>query len=159
MRKRPLHILSLISAVVCVQSLGVVVRSFFRLDGVWAQVRREHGIKAVTLDGRLWLSVEPYPLGYTAYFVDEAAANREFYDWMWGELSGVRWLGIGWGNASSARGDYYTVVLPLWLVPIVTAVLPVRWWVIRRRSGGGRGFSVEVAGESAVGTEGAGDSE
>jgi hypothetical protein len=45
-------------------------------------------------------------------------------------------------NTPSDR-TWKIIVLPLWLLPILTAILPVRWWLIRRRRGG-REFPVEA---------------
>ncbi|HEV2294169.1 MAG TPA: hypothetical protein VGR35_09950 [Tepidisphaeraceae bacterium] len=41
------------------------------------------------------------------------------------------------------------MILPLWRLPLLTAIGPVRWWRKRRRDGG-RGFAVEGAGAGAM---------
>jgi hypothetical protein len=150
MPRRPLHVLSLVSAVVCVLSLVVVGRSFVRSDVVFVPIGHDSTCYFVSVHGQMALAHVRAYRDFKYASVDTANV-RPAIDRVWQNLAGIRWLGIGWG--------YRMVVLPLWLVPVVTAVLPVRWWVIRRRAGGGRGFAVEVAGESAVGTEGAGESE
>jgi hypothetical protein len=158
MSRRPLHVLSLVSAVVCVLSLGLVGRSFFRMDQVRfpiagneqsyfpddydADQRKRHFLCiGSTMDGRMTLEFIPAyrSWGYASARTGEVRPliNRSFGQ----HMTGIRWLGIGWGT--TIEGISF-VLLPLWLVPVVTAVLPVRWWVIRRRAGGGRGFAVEV---------------
>ncbi|HEV2295479.1 MAG TPA: hypothetical protein VGR35_16640 [Tepidisphaeraceae bacterium] len=62
----------------------------------------------------------------------------------WGGMRGSRWLGIGWGGVSEQK----LLILPLWLLPLLTAIAPVRWLLKRRRERG-RGFAVEGAGAGA----------
>jgi hypothetical protein len=146
MGKRPLHGLSLVSAVVCVLSLLLVGRSYFYMDRIWVSYSQGDAVMASSLDGLLVLHVQQMDahsreVGYSGM---SASKIRPDYDIMWSLLRGVRWLRIGW--------DDNLLILPLWLVPVVTGVLPVRWWMIRRRRvRAGRGFAVEVVGAEASG--------
>jgi hypothetical protein len=135
MPKRPLHILSLISAVVCVLSLMLVVRSFSVADWVHVPTGQRSACGAGSVNGILMLSYIPsarfhgHPVDRAEsplieYAQEHAATMRPWSAELWEELIGVRWFGIGWGNTRGA----YILILPLWLVPLLTAVLPVRWW-------------------------------
>src|SRR5688500_18404303 len=75
------------------------------------------------------------------YFSRSAREVRPQLDRLWrSEARGIRPLGLGWGTANSLT----YLILPLWLLPLLTAIPPVRWWRARRRvaaqlSGRGRG--------------------
>jgi hypothetical protein len=149
MRRRVVNVLVLVSAVVCVLSLMLVGRSVFRSDQLAVPIGQNNTFWAATIDGQLVLwHVSGYLL---EYFSTSTAEERPDVDNLWKGLTGIRWLGIGWGSPFGWK----VVVLPLWVVPIVTAVLPVWWWRVRRRAGG-RGFAVKVKGSSPA-TEDAGD--
>jgi hypothetical protein len=141
MAKRPLSVLSLVSAMICVGSLLLVGRSFFRSDEVHLPVARDiaYAYVAFTLDGQLVVLQEP---GFYMrhYGTERAVDQRRHLDGIWQSITGIRALGVGWGSWGN---DWRNLIFPLWLLPIVTAILPVRWWRLRRRRGG-RGFPVEV---------------
>jgi hypothetical protein len=155
MRNRPLHVLSLVSAVVCVLSLGLVGRSFYRADVMVAPIWQASEHVVFALDGKVVLTQVSRTYDRWTCFSVHPSGYRELVESFWRKVAGIRWLGIGWGGTA---GWWNILILPLWLVPVVTAVLPVRWWVIRRRARAWRrGFAVEVAVESSAGKEGAGD--
>jgi hypothetical protein len=137
MRRRVINALTLVSAVVCVGSALLVGRSFFRVDVV--RVPASPGsVGATAFDAKLILWESPIP-GDRRYFTEDVTEYRSAVAKVWNDITGIHWLAVGWG--SSIGGNY--LILPLWLVPIVTAILPVRWWMRRRREGR-RGFEVGV---------------
>ena len=138
MRRRVMKILTLVSAIICVGSLLLVGRSFVVFDFVGAPFGQRDLCGAGTIDGQLILLHERRPVQFY-YFNQSARSQRREMEPVWQNLNGVRWLGVGWG---SAFGEDF-LILPLWLVPMVTAILPVRWWVRRRREGR-RGFEVQA---------------
>jgi hypothetical protein len=138
MRRRVMNLLTLVSAVVCVGSALLVGRSFWWADILRVPTGEASGWVLGTVDARLEVSYVEFPLKLEYLSVRSIfiVANQDQY---WKQLTGVRWLRLGWG---SPVGVVTVLILPLWLAPILTAILPVRWWVRRRREGG-RGFEVE----------------
>jgi hypothetical protein len=150
MRRRVVNVLAGVSAVVCVLSLGVVGRSFFWSDALWVPIGQNNACGAGTFDGQVMLGHAPHSRRFE-YFSESASEGGPALNVLWRDMTGIRWLGIGWGTPLG----YTILILPLWVVPIVSAVLPVWWWRVRRRAGG-RGFEVEVKGSSPA-AEDAGD--
>jgi hypothetical protein len=149
MRRRVVNVLSLVSSVVCVLSLSVVGRSFFRADMVVVPMGQESAFLAHTFEGKVVLGNVDLRLDLE-YISGTTAEVRPNYDLMWEQVTGIRWLGVGWGG-SVGFINYMLLILPLWVVPIVTAIPPVWWWRVRRRAGG-RGFDMTVGSrQSAVG--------
>jgi hypothetical protein len=145
MRRRVVNVLAVVSAVVCVLSLAVVGRSFFWLDSVVVPTGQNNSCGVQTMDGQLVLMHVRYRLDLH-YSSTRTAEERPVYDEMWQRLTGIRWLGMGWERSRPFSGRK-TLILPLWVVPIVTAIPPVWWWRVRRRAGG-RGFALELKGSS-----------
>jgi hypothetical protein len=136
MPKRARNALTLLSAVVCVLSLGFMVRSFFRLDHAGMSISRLDAY-ITTHNGLLTLAggqhVALHPVG-PYYKSMESAWAPGFRGPLWKDLITLR---LDWG-----REDGDTVlVLPLWLLPLLTAIPLVRWWRARRRNVGA-GFAV-----------------
>ena len=136
MSKLPLRVLTLVSAIICLGSLGLMGRSFSRADILRLPIGQSGGCWATIIYGQLRLWDPDEPLGFAHYVQDAAASNSSY----WRTLSGMPWLGIAWNG----RAGPNAMILPLWLVPLLTAILPVRWWRAHRR-GGARGFEVEPA--------------
>ena len=143
MPKRATNALTLLSVVVCVGSAMLVGRSFFRVDALTVPMGQQNSGGASTVNGTLMLSHGPLPQQFR-FWSPPIAASREVHDVIWRRLGGVRWLGIGWGSIGYPPHSQQFIILPLWLLPLLTAIGPVRWWRKRRR-GGGRGFSVDAA--------------
>jgi hypothetical protein len=141
MPKRLLHVLTFASAVVCAGSFLLVVRSFFRVDVVEAITNGYPSAFAgvATVNGQFCLASSPaIPLDQSYqwnYEVERAATIRPRLDEYWSNMWGVRWVGIGCGTS-----PYRILVLPLWIVPILTAIPPARWWRLHRLRT--RGFAV-----------------
>ena len=137
MPKRIANGLTLLSAVMCVGSAMLVGRSWLRADSVYVPIGQASVGVAITVDGTVMLlhatSFRAFGFGYAS----------ETYDGLWQRLTGIRWLGFGWG---SLPVGITVLVLPLWLLPLLTAIPPVRWYRARRREGG-RGFAVEGAAD------------
>jgi len=138
MPKRAANGLTLLSAVVCAGSLLLVGRSFFRCDSLSISAVKETVSSVGTIDGQLWLLHGP-AYRFTFYSSQPVAAVRAGVSMTWGYLRGFPRLGIGWGSMF----EWKYLILPLWLLPVLTAIPPARWWRARRR--GGRGFPVESA--------------
>jgi hypothetical protein len=137
MPKRIANGLTLLSAVVCVRSALLVGRSWFRVDLVGTPLGQGHG-GAYTLDGRLFLWQSRRVPEFFHYYHSESAERLRYgLSTSWREIARVPWLSLGWHN-----GEPRCLVLPLWLLPLLTAIPPVRWWRARRREGG-RGFAVD----------------
>ncbi|HEV2296468.1 MAG TPA: hypothetical protein VGR35_21670 [Tepidisphaeraceae bacterium] len=133
--------LTLLSAVVCVLSLMLVVRSTVRGDMLELRLSSTTTVGAVTLDGQALLWRGRYSSNPRSFYNSQDAASlRPRQDEIWDAVSGIPWLGVGWGIAA----PHYVVILPLWLLPLLTAIAPVRWWR-RRRGERGRGFGVVVS--------------
>ena len=141
MPKRLANGLTLLSAVVCVLSAMLVGRSVFRMDSVFLPLGRERGGSIHVMDGRLFVARFPHGADYD-YESRTTAEVRPTLNWVWASRPGIPWLGIGWHGPDTY--GYRYLVLPLWLLPLLTAIPPVRWWRARRREGG-RGFAVEGA--------------
>jgi len=137
MPKRIANGLTLLSAVVCVGSALLVGRSFFLSDVLEVSVWKSRGCRAVAIGGILVLDDMPYSPGLR-YRTRSAARIGKQHDALWRSSEGIRWLSLGW-----RAGEW--LILPLWLLSLLTAIPPVRWWRARRR-GGGRGFAVEGGG-------------
>ena len=138
MPKRIANGLTLLSAVVCVGSAMLVGRSWFRMDGLAIPTSEEGCVVFASCDAQLvvWNVPLPQPPGFSTAPV---GIFRYTLEGIWGRLAGVRWLGVGAG----AIGAQTFVILPLWLLPLLTAIPPVRWRRARCREGG-RGFAVET---------------
>src|SRR5690349_1709149 len=123
MPKRMLHVLTLASAVICLGSLVWVGRSLARLDDATFSFAGGTIYNAYTIDGRLVVTrrnlITPR---YFAYRSDPASLYRQGLRMSWEETPG---LGIRWERFSR---DGFFLGLPLWLLPIVCAIPPVRWW-------------------------------
>ena len=144
MPKRVVNGLTVLSAAVCLLSLILVARSCFRADQAgFAAGRARLWFSAI--DAQLIVAWDPSAVFPASFVVPalfdsyDAARLRPAFDTVWPRMTGIRALGIGW-NLSAAMDE--RAILPLWLVPLLTAILPVRWWRARRRDAG-RGFSVE----------------
>jgi hypothetical protein len=147
MRRRVVNVLAVVSAVVCVLSLSVVGRSFFWADQVRVPMGQQNTYYARTVDGQL-LVMHISARSELQYSSTSTAEERPTIAATWRAMTRIRWLGIGWITHLGTT----VVIVPLWPVPIVTAVLPVWWWRVRRRAGG-RGFEVEVGSrQSAAGS-------
>ena len=150
MPKRIANALTLLSAVVCVGSALLVAGSWLWVNAVTIPLEGgRSAIGAYAIDGRLHLWHNRIGLRrfqrLGAYFqfshqTASAAQLRLGQGQSWREMARVRWLSIGW----YITGGPKMVVLPLWLLPLLTAIAPVRWWRARQRRGG-RGFPVESA--------------
>jgi hypothetical protein len=143
MPRRLLHVLTILSAVICVGSLLLVVRSFIRMDTVGFPTGTTSACGVFSLDGQvnLWHERDDDGGSYAFFHSSKPASvsRRFFSDELWSgdsRITGIRWLGIGWGNVDGSK----FLVLPLWLLPLLTAILPVRWWRGRRLHT--RGFTV-----------------
>ena len=73
----------------------------------------------------------------------DAARLRPAVDNVWRRLRGIRALGVGW-NMTGVQDEW--LILPLWLLPLLTAIPPARWWRARRRASG-TGFAVVLREE------------
>jgi hypothetical protein len=142
MRRRVVKIVTVVSAVVCVGSLLLVGRSFFVGDVVRVPFETYRSCGAASVQGQLIVFRTGWGPHQFAYFRDSTSELGDDLDQTWNGATGIRQLGIGWRNSDHVL----VLILPLWLLPIVTAILPVWWWVRRRRAGR-RGF--EVVGEAA----------
>jgi hypothetical protein len=147
MRQRLWNGLTLLSAVICLGSLLWVGRSVVLCDWVDVPLGQSCSVVARSIDAQLWLGYAPFPVDLN-YGSDSAADARPAFATVRQDLSGLPWLGIGW----RIDGPWKYLVLPLWLLPLVTAILPVRWFLRRRRPGEGRGFEVlPPAGRESAG--------
>ncbi|HEV2295258.1 MAG TPA: hypothetical protein VGR35_15505 [Tepidisphaeraceae bacterium] len=131
--------LTLLSAVVCVGSAMWVGRSMFVADIVGLPVEKNNGCLGVTIHAQMWLVLDwsTREFFYSSRRAAELGADEEE---IWSAAWGIQWLGLGWGSI----GKQTFLILPLWLLPLLTAIAPVWWWRKRRRDGG-RGFPVEGA--------------
>jgi len=114
-----------------------VGRSWFYAD-VMGGMKIAPGIvaEAVTVDGLFVLDWRRGRRSFD-YYSNSAKDYRPVLDQIWDNVPGVRWLGVGW------RGGWFKVViLPLWLVPVLTAILPLRWWRLHRSRHQTYGFEV-----------------
>ena len=147
MLRRIANALTLLSAVVCVGSAMLVGRSFWRADQVWTTGRVQASIG--TVDGLVILSVvynrEADGVEVGGFRTHDSAQLRTPSAAMLRRMKGVRWLGVGFTHSPGWPVTITELILPLWLLPLLTAIAPVRWWRVRRREGG-RGFAVEGAG-------------
>ena len=149
MPRRLTNGLTLLSAVVCVGSLLLLGRSWFRSDQVGVSIGQ----------GRLWLTVieaqiivawDPSAVLPPSFESYDAARMRPARDWVWRRsLTGIRALGVGW-NLTGSQDE--RLILPLWLLPLLTAIAPVRW--LLRRNNAGRGFPIAGTTESEGRAEG-----
>jgi hypothetical protein len=135
MRARLLHIVTLASMVICAASLALVGRSFFRADEAHVPIGLHNKLGVATVDGKLTLWHGKYSSEWSYSSGSVAIARRAYDNWSQ-TASGVPSVGIGWQAPS---GRQY-LVLPLWLLPLLSAILPLRWW--RRRRSHTRGFPV-----------------
>ena len=134
---------ALLSAVVCVGSAMLVGRSFFRVDRLTFPVADESNGWAATVSGYVLAVFNDRPprgaFKYDTFGVDVFYHVRDWFE----DRSGVPWL-VAWDT----RGWAVMLVLPLWLLPLLTAIPPVRWYRARRRERG-RGFAVEGSAPGA----------
>ncbi|HEV2293203.1 MAG TPA: hypothetical protein VGR35_05065 [Tepidisphaeraceae bacterium] len=145
MPRRLANGLTLLSAVVCVGSAMLVGRSFWRVDTVTVPVGRTTQGAIAAAEGQLWLIGVRARTSFSYEELEYTPSLRSEIGSIWGELHGIRWLGSGYGR----YGGTTYLILPLWLLPLLTAIPPVWWWRKRRRDGG-RGFAVQaVLAESA----------
>ncbi len=146
MPKRAANVLTLVSAVVCAGSVLFVARSFLRLDSMHVGFGERNVFMAIIMDAQLFLRHHtPTFAGGNSFSHHSRGVrkkDRAEQDRMWRNFSGVRWV-ICWG-AYGRWERFRFVILPLWLVPLLAAILPVRWGRTRRRDGG-RGFPVAQA--------------
>ncbi len=123
MPNRAMKGLTLLSAVVCLLSLLLVGRSVFCLDALSVPIAPRRGYSASILDGqlRLW-NHDGTSFGYRSY---PAAVWRRGESVRWQhDIAGVRWV-IGWGS-HGLLDQFRFLILPLWLLPLLTAIPPVR---------------------------------
>jgi hypothetical protein len=144
MMKRSRNVLTVLSAVVFALSLMLAVRSCFRTDQAGAFIGRGR-LWLVTVDAQLAVVWDPSaapPLATLSpsFESHDAAKLRPVLDTVWPRMTGIRALGIGW-NVRESMDE--RLILPLWLVPLLSAILPIRWWQARQRDGR-RGFIVET---------------
>jgi hypothetical protein len=151
MRRRVVNVLAVVSAVVCVLSLSLVGRSLCcRSDAVWIGIGGwTYYVR--TSDGQL-VAHRSANTAFSRFGYNSVrhAGTLSSFMMTWEEVNGIQGI-VNWGTARGMP----IIILPLWVVPIVSAVLPVWWWRVRRRAGW-RGFAVEVKGSSPA-TEDAGD--
>ncbi|HEV2293867.1 MAG TPA: hypothetical protein VGR35_08415 [Tepidisphaeraceae bacterium] len=139
MPRRLANGLTLLSAVVCVGSAMWVGRSFVRIDYATIPIDKRSFARAVQADGYVFVARFrgtgdwDYHSGHTRVWIREQFRHK-----LRGE-KGIPWVMV-WGGSS---GQKY-LILPLWLLPLLTAIGPVWWWRKRRREAG-RGFAVEGA--------------
>src|SRR5687768_18493537 len=94
MSKRIANGLTLLSAVVCVGSAMLVGRSVFRIDIVNVPMR----LRVAAVDGQLLLMHGPfYPRA--SHESGPVARIRRDVDDIWGDIRGIRWLGVGYGTS------------------------------------------------------------
>jgi hypothetical protein len=144
MLQRARNALTLLSAAVCVIAAIWVGRSYFRMDQVGVSIGQGR-LWLTTLDAQVIIAwdapnapVRPFFQSYDASKMRPAAAL------LWSRLRGIRALGVGW-NLSGTQDE--RLVLPLWLLALLTAIPPVRWWRARRRCET-RGFAVETVAQA-----------
>ena len=159
MPKRLANGLTLLSAVVCVGSAMLVGRSLVVTDAVTLPYWPDRQSTIVLVDGTLVVTHISRD-GRFEYGTGRARVMRRHLVPYRQKAAGIPWMGFGWGRMDRER----YLFLPLWLLPLLTAIPPVRWWRARRREGG-RGFAVDGAdhGVRAHGTRadgtGAGDAD
>ncbi len=146
MPRRIANALTLVSAVVCVLSAMGVGRSFFCGYQVWTQGQIQASVAVI--DGLLINSTYVSDVGVTSWggsMAIDAAALRPKTSAMLRRISLVPWLGLGFnfagGSGAVGSPSITEVILPLWLLPLLTAIAPVRGWRKRRREAR-RGFPV-----------------
>jgi hypothetical protein len=145
MAKRPLNVLTLISAMMCVATAGVVGRSFVRMDVVHVPIGKSSSAEVQTIDGR-FRAIYPTKIQRRLFrhFTYETAQYRRHVAGWAEKSSGLPKVGIAWARSASGAA---IILLPLWLLALLTAILPLRWLLLgwaRRR--GGRGFAVVAEG-------------
>ncbi|MDQ3441335.1 MAG: hypothetical protein M3478_13400 [Planctomycetota bacterium] len=153
MPRRMANVLTLVSAVVCVGSAMVVGRSFFREDQVYSSNAQNH-VVAQTTCGQLFLRHHHPTFASKTPWWSWSVSHRRVVsrrdlvdlDFLWGKFPGVRWV-ICWGSFG-AWERFRFVILPLWLLPLLTAIAPARWWW-KRREHRRRGFPVAAAGATS----------
>ena len=137
MRKRIANVLGLLCAVVCVTSALWVVRSCFSSDQAGVSIGQGR-LWLATIDAQLIVAWDPSAVLPPSFDSVDAAGLRPALDTVWSGLRGIRALGIGW-NLTGLQDE--RLILPLWLLPLLTAIPSVRWWHARRRASGA-GFDV-----------------
>jgi hypothetical protein len=137
MPRRIRNVLTLASAVLCLGSALLVGRSVFRYEMVVLPLPRDihFGIGVIDVKLMLW---HGRGSGTFVHKNVSSASARPGFHLLWQALTGIRWLGVGWGT----RAPNAFLILPLWPLPLLTAIAPVRWWRRRSSSYGARGFAV-----------------
>jgi hypothetical protein len=102
MRRRVVNVLAVVSAVVCVLSLSLVGRSFVRADTLWVPIGQVNSYAATTREGIVAL-VHVRRNTEFHYSSTSPALERADYEAVWQDLTGIRWLGIGWGQVRWCR--------------------------------------------------------
>ena len=141
MPRRIANGLTLLSAVVCLGSALLVGRSFVWHDEISVPLNESSHVEVLICEGLLFLARSPDSNSFSHISARTTPGIRTLIYDVVGRANGVPWV-FGWGYVHVPN----TVLLPLWLLPVLTAIPPVRWWRARRREGG-RGFAVESAAE------------
>ena len=139
MPKRIANGLTLLSAVVCGGSLLLLGWSLFRYETLTLPIGPDTSVGIGAIDAQLLLWHGRGSGGLHRYSLSADSA-RPGLDLLWRALKGIRGLHIGWGSYAMHR----VLVVPLWLIPVLTAVVPVRWWRAHRARRA-RGFPLEAA--------------
>jgi hypothetical protein len=113
--------LVLLSAVVCIGSAFLAVRSCFRSDQAGLTVRQSR-LWLTVLDAQLIIALDPAVVLPPSFDTYDAAKVRPAADTVWPNMTGIRPLGIGW-NMTGTQDE--RLILPLWLLPLLTAIPPV----------------------------------
>jgi hypothetical protein len=150
--------LGAVSALICVATLTLWVRSYWREDAAgwhWGHLANDRArirfADAHSASGRLWIEArrENFTLvpgtyrastsGATSGFVWDSGPNRQprFFQDRFYDRSGFAWEG-DWnrrrtGSNFSSIESGFTLVLPHWFVALLSAILPDLWWRGRRR--------------------------
>jgi hypothetical protein len=153
-KRLALHILALFSALLCVASLGLGVRSHFALEQ-WGRMRPDHGANIIRSErGRLHIASHSW---WDSYFHQHKWSHERIWqageDWpeyVYQRKDHER-LGFGWYAGTSYgwpghlypdvptppksdprwfRDNYRVVVVPYWFLALVSAALPL-WWLRR----------------------------
>ena len=140
MWRRAMHALTLMSALVCAGSLLLVGRSFFKGDQLWSPLGQKSSGWVQTSDGYLFVVYIPQNTGEGFQYLPVEPDGLRALGESWGNYRGVPWV-IAWDDGAWSWGQRL-VILPLWLVPVLTAIPLVRWWWRARRRRGARGFAV-----------------
>lgn len=139
MLERVRSALALMCVVVCVGSAAWMARSCFRSDQAGLSVGQGR-LWLTTIDAKLVIAWDPSAILPPSFDTYDTASLRLALDTVWSNMSGIRALGIGW-NMTGSQDE--RLILPLWLLPLLTAIPSVQWWRRARARQAVRGFSVE----------------